>query len=173
MRLIERTDWTDPLPQGVALLSTKLLGGRLRVEVSGAEDPRVQVAVLDRFGLLGDVEVVPRRLEPRRCQGHMEREERRLQLRYDVCGDEHMDMIHVAEDERSVVVFGVMCIPLSDEAYDGHIMDSPYHVYLDQPLGERTVIDGFTGEVVPYKNVYIELQRKLGQSDERDEWVHS
>jgi hypothetical protein len=36
----------------------------------------------------------------------------------------------------------------------------PYHEYLRAPLGDRTVIDGTTGEAVPYKNIYAELERR-------------
>ena len=39
-------------------------------------------------------------------------------------------------------------------------MEIPYHVYLDAPLGDRTVIDGMTGAAVPYKNVWAEISRE-------------
>jgi hypothetical protein len=37
--------------------------------------------------------------------------------------------------------------------------EAPVHVSLDRPLGDRAVIDGVTGEAVPYKNVYAALSR--------------
>jgi hypothetical protein len=38
----------------------------------------------------------------------------------------------------------------------------PCHVYLDRPLGERTVIDGTSGREVPHKNVYAMLGQAAG-----------
>jgi hypothetical protein len=32
-----------------------------------------------------------------------------------------------------------------------------WHVYLDQPLANRAVIDGSVGRTVPYRNVYETL----------------
>ena len=37
-----------------------------------------------------------------------------------------------------------------------------FHVYLESPLGDRTVIDGVSGDAVPYKNVYAALGRGPG-----------
>ena len=37
-------------------------------------------------------------------------------------------------------------------------------VHLERPLGERTVIDGFGGEPVPFKNVYAEIEAETGAS---------
>jgi hypothetical protein len=36
-------------------------------------------------------------------------------------------------------------------------VEAPFHVYLDEPLGERRVIDALTGREVPYKDVWAEL----------------
>jgi hypothetical protein len=68
--------------------------------------------------------------------------------------------IEVTEDDRTVVVSATMCTPLQPEGRDE--MECPYHVYLDRPLGDRTVIDGFDGAPVPYKNVYDELKARYG-----------
>ena len=165
--------WVEPLPDGVALLDAKLEDGRLRLEVEGALTTRDTTAIGRRFADLGDVEIVARYRQPRRCVGHMEREARRLQLRYVTAGDEHMENVMVAEDDERVVVFGVMCVPAIQDM-DQQQCECPYHVYLKAPLGDRTVIDGFTGEVVPYRNVYTALKLRLGQPlDETDEWIHT
>lgn len=37
---------------------------------------------------------------------------------------------------------------------------NPWHVYLDNPLGDRTVIDGSSGAIVPYKDIYEEVRRE-------------
>jgi hypothetical protein len=34
-------------------------------------------------------------------------------------------------------------------------------VYLDRPLGDRKVYDGFSGEEVPYKNVWLRVQERI------------
>jgi len=119
-------------------------------------------AVVARLGPGVDVDVcgrLPRRLRPRRCVGYMEREAGRLQLRYVVVGDEHLDDIVVAEDDRTVAVFGTICQPVIQPV--GDAVECPYHVYLDRPLGDRSVIDGFGDVPVPYVNVYVELRREF------------
>jgi hypothetical protein len=80
--------------------------------VAGAGEERVELAIADELGTAVDVEIageLPRRHVPRPCVGQMEREERRLQLRFILRGDEHVDDIVVAEDDQSVVVYGIVC----------------------------------------------------------------
>jgi hypothetical protein len=89
----------------------------------------------------------------------MEREPGRLQLRFVLRGDEHVDDIVVAEDDESVVVYAIVCASVAGT--DGQAWEGPWHVYLGQPLANRVVIDGVTGSPVPYRNIYAEL---------RDEW---
>jgi hypothetical protein len=121
---------------------------------------RVREIVAQRLGsavtveLLGDL---PRRLERRQCVGYMEREPRRLQLRFAFCSDEHVDDVVVAEDERTVVVLATVSRPVCGEPRAW--CEGPVHVYLESPLGDRTVIDAVSGDAVPYKNVYTLLTR--------------
>ncbi len=89
----------------------------------------------------------------------MEREPCRLQLRYVLRGDEHVDDIVVAEDDETVAVLGTVCTSVIGDT--GETVECPTHVYLRRPLGDRRVIDGFNGEEVPYKNVFVELQRMM------------
>ena len=73
-----------------------------------------------------------RRLAPRSCVGHCEREPGRLQLRFVVDVDEHMHDIVVVEEDDTVVVSAVVCTPTTGvwrEQFEG-----PFHVYLDEPL---------------------------------------
>jgi hypothetical protein len=129
------------------------------VAVTGAGLARVHEIAERILGEGVTVEVwggTPREIRPNRCRGHMEREEGRLQVRYALRGDEHVDDIVVAEDERTVVVFGTVCTAVAGEHGEG--CEAPCHVYLNSPLGDRTVVDGTTGEVVPYKNVWAELE---------------
>jgi len=109
---------------------------------------------MDELGAAVSVDIageLPRRHVPRPCVGHMEREERRLQLRFVPRGDEHVDEIVVAEDDDCVVVYGIVCTPAAGSRR------RPVAVHLDRPLGDRVVIDGVTGSPVPYKNIYAEL----------------
>ena len=138
------------------IVEAEVKDGRLIVEVTGAPDDRVRAAVVERLGPSTRVTVVddlPRRLYARPCVGHMEREEGRLQLRYVLWPDEHFADVIVVEDDESVVVLGLVCVSATFE--EGQPCESPTHVYLDAPLGGRTVIDGFSGEEIPYKNVWI------------------
>jgi hypothetical protein len=86
----------------------------------------------------------------------MEREPGRLQLRFVLRGDEHVDDIVVAEDDETVVVYGIVCASVAGT--DGPAWEGPWHVYLGQPLAGRVVIDGVTGSPVPYRNIYAELR---------------
>jgi hypothetical protein len=87
-----------------------------------------------------------------RCLGYREREPRRLQLRVALGGSDGgvCDVI-VEEHEETVRVRLLVCydeadfIPYKDREY----MNCPVHVYLEQPLGERTVVDVETDQPVP------------------------
>jgi hypothetical protein len=147
------------LRHGIAVVAADTAQGRLRVGVTGAGSARVREVVARRLGADADVEVLgdlPRRLQPRECSGYMEREPGRLQLRFGLCGDEHVDDIVVAEDGWTVVVFATVCTSVSGEV--GAVHEGPWHVHLERPLGDRAVIDGTSGNSVPYKNVYAGLE---------------
>lgn len=146
------------LRHGIVVLETDSTASPLGVSVTGHDAARVRELVARRLG--GNVEIdvlgdLPRCLEPRPCTGYMEREPRRLQLRLVLGGDEHVDDIAVAEDDRTVVVFATVCASVSGET-DDHC-DVPCHVYLERPLAGREVIDGTRGTALPYKNVYAAL----------------
>jgi hypothetical protein len=158
--LIGAEERVELLRHGIVVVDAQAGSERPRVAVTGAGLERVQ-EVADRV-LSTNVELevlaaTPRLIQPLRCRGHMEREAGRLQVRFVLRGDEHVDDIVVAEDEQTVVVFGTVCTAAGSE--EGERCEVPYHVYLDAPLGRRTVIDGTTGEVVPYKNVWASLSR--------------
>ena len=158
---------TRLLRAGIVVLEEDLNGARPNVVVAGASEERVALAIADELGAAVGVEIageLPRRHMPRPCVGHMEREERRLQLRFVLRGDEHVDEIVVAEDDDCVVVYGIVCTSLAGTGGDTY--EGPWHIYLDRPLGDRGVIDGVTGSPVPYKNVFAEL----AQDDGEDEW---
>ena len=133
--------------------------------VTGPDKERAREAVAERFGEDVQVEVCgdePREVRPLVCDGHMEREPGRLQLRYAMQDEEHMNSIVVAETDDEVIVFGTVCRPV-DLLPPGHLMGGPYHVCLDKPLGERTVIDAVTDLQVPYFNVYDGIEERVAQ----------
>ena len=77
-------------------------------------------------------------------------------MRFVIDVDEHMHDIVVVEDDDTVVVSAVVCSPTTGvwrEQFEG-----PFHVYLDEPLGERRVIDALTGREVPYKDIWAEIE---------------
>jgi len=162
-----RASWIRPdhrarlLERGIVIVDDGGAPGRRHVRVSG-HGAGVEEAARARLGDDIDVEVVgelPRRLEARRCVGYMEREPGRLQLRYVLKGNEHMDDIVVAEADEAVVVFATVCTSAGGER--GASCEGPWHVYLERPLGNRTVVDGASGRRVPFKNVYVGLDRRL------------
>jgi hypothetical protein len=104
-----------------------------------------------------NLDPLPRYVQPRQCVGHMAREARRLQVRLELYPDEHVCDIRVEEDDTDVTVFALVCAPPSRAAVD-EVWEVPCHVYLDRPLGDRTVRDGHYGCAVPYRNVYDELK---------------
>jgi hypothetical protein len=166
-QIIDVQDRAALLRQGVALVDARLSDGRLSVEVTGVPEDRVRAVVAEQLGPSTRVLVVddlPRRLYARPCVGHMEREEKRLQLRYVLWPDEHMADVVVIEDAESVVVFGMICVAAACEP--GDACEVPTHVYLDSPLGGRKVYDGCSGEEVPYKNVWIKIQERI----DREGW---
>jgi hypothetical protein len=156
--LIAAADRVALLRHGIIALEAD--SARLRVEVTGSGEERVQEIVARQLGSAVTVDVLgdlPRTLVPRRCAGYMEREPGRLQLRFVLRGDEHVDDIVVAEDEQTVVVFATVCTSVAGEPRT--LWEGPWHVYLDRPLDDRPVIDGTNGRTVSYKNVYATLGR--------------
>ena len=162
--IISESDRAELLGQGIQVLSATSYEDQVQVYVAGGDEDRARSAVIAQVGREVDVEwcgALHRRLVPQPCVGYMEREEGRLQVRYVLTvEDEHVGDIEVTEDDRTVTVSATMCTPVHLEGR--HEMECPYHVYLDRPLGDRTVIDGVSGEPVPYKNVYDELKARYG-----------
>jgi hypothetical protein len=158
---------TALLRHGVVVLDSELDGPCPRIVVTGAGAARVQTLVAQHLGVEVDVEVwsdLPRELRPLRCVGYMEREAGRLQVRFVLRGDEHVDDIVVAEDDAEVVVFATVCTAVAGDG--GNAWEGPWHVYLDRPLGDRTVVDGSSGASVPFVNVY-DLGAQRSEPDRR------
>lgn len=93
------------------------------------------------------------------CQGYMEREPGRLQLRVALRRREGVCSVLVEEDHESVAVLILVC---GDVKAPGAYTDCPVHVYLDERLADRVVLDVVQGRrPVPYVNVYEELEREF------------
>jgi hypothetical protein len=86
------------------------------------------------------------------CLGYRERDPGRLQLRVALggCDNGVCDAI-VEENEDTVRVRLLVCYDEDrfDESKDREYMNCPIHVYLNEPLAGRTVIDVETDEPVP------------------------
>jgi hypothetical protein len=161
--LVGAGDRVALLRNGIVVVGAEVAAGRLQLAVTGADLARVHDIIDRELGAEVAVEVLgetPRQIEPRQLRGYMEREAGRLQVRLELCGDEHVDDIVVAEDDRFVVVFATVCEAVAGE--EGDTCEIPYHLYLKAPLGDRTVIDGSTGDAVPYKNIWAEIERRRG-----------
>jgi len=90
----------------------------------------------------------------------MEREPGRLQLRVGLCTHEGVCNVLVEEGTESVAVLILVC---GDTKATGGYTDCPVHVYLDEQLADRVVLDVVQGRrPVPYVNVYEELEREFG-----------
>jgi hypothetical protein len=74
--------------------------------------------------------------------------------------DEHVDDIVVEEDEDCVIAFASVCSPTTGAHPEQ--MEGPFHVYLEQPLGERKVVDALSGRELPYRNIWDELEQEYG-----------
>lgn len=96
----------------------------------------------------------------RECTGHMEREPGRLQLRVALRQGEGVCSVLFEENAASVKVLILVCgVAGSNTEY----VDCPVHIYLDQPLADRPVLDVVRERrPVPYRNVYREIARDFG-----------
>lgn len=159
----ESTEWITNdqrvalLRDGVVVVASSVHREQRQLDIaSPLNDAHDRTAAVVGPGI--EIELIsetPRFISPIHCVGHMEREERRLQLRIVTGTEQHVDEILVAEDDDVVVVYATACYPASFEL--GERCDCPHHVYLEMPLGRRTVYDGAYGCEVPYRNVYAEM----------------
>jgi len=85
------------------------------------------------------------------CLGYREREAGRVQLRVALRGSEGVCDAIVEEDEENVVVRLLVCCDENsfEEDEDHEYVNCPIHVYLQKPLGDRSVIDVETDRPVP------------------------
>jgi hypothetical protein len=160
--IVSAEDSVALLKEGIAVLNVEDHEGRIQVGATGRDEERVRQRVIEQ---LGDVDVwvagdVSRQLRPRAASSYMEQEPGLLHLRYVIQGDQHVDEIVTAEDDETVVVLGCVCMSVVGD--DGPPIDSPAFVLLDQPVGDRTVIDGVSGAPLPFRNVYEGIGEPLG-----------
>jgi hypothetical protein len=151
------------LRQGVVIVADGIERKRRWVGATAYNEQWICEVVGRHFGPDVDPEIygdMPRQIKPLRCVGHMEREPGRLQVRFVIGMEQHVDEIVFAEDDEAVVIYGTVCTPATHEV--GERYEGPWHIYLDRPLGDRRVIDGVTGEDVPYRNVWAEIEDEYG-----------
>src|SRR5262245_3982155 len=130
---VSAQDRTALFRRGITVVSAVREDGKLRLEVTGGDDERVIGEIRGRCGEDTQVEVrdaYPRQLCVTRCSGYMEREPKRLQLRWVVWPNETIADIVVVEDDESVVVLGLKSV--SFERTEDDPYECPTHVYLDQ-----------------------------------------
>ena len=98
---------------------------------------------------------------PRRCVGHMEREPRRLQLRFVLFVGEGVCDVEIDEEDHAVTVYGFICAGEDEEPVDhSESCDCPCTcIWIDR--SETVVIDGHSGRQVPYRNVWEEIAAQL------------
>lgn len=140
------------LREGIVVVDTEVGRGRHWIGVAGAGPGRVHDVARSRFGDGADIEILgltPRWITPWPCVAHREREPGRLQLRLLLSGDDHLEELLVEEDDRAVVVYATVCTSVAGRPSEP--VDVPAHVYLRRPLDGREVIDGSTGQPVPYR----------------------
>jgi hypothetical protein len=86
----------------------------------------------------------------RTCVGYREREPGRLQLRVPLARTEGVCEVIVAEDEEKILVRVLVCYEEDeDDEPRPEYVNCPVHVYLDQPLNDRAVVDEETTEELP------------------------
>jgi hypothetical protein len=162
---VTEADRAELLREGVVVVQDDVDRKRRRVDVTAYVEEWALEAVGRRYG--PDVEIsylgqMPRVIKPLRCVAYMEREPGRLQVRFVIGMEQHVDEIVFAEDDGAVVIYGTVCTPANWDV--GERYEGPWHIYLDRPLGDREVIDGVTGKVVPYRNVWAEIEEEYGSA---------
>jgi hypothetical protein len=150
------------LKEGIAVLSVQEHEGRVQVGAAGRDEERVRRRVVEQ---LGDVDVwvvgdLSRQLRPRAAATYMELRPGVLQLRYVIQGDQHVDEIVSAEDDETVVVCGCVCMSAAGD--EGEPSDYPAYVVLEQPLGDRAVVDGVSGEPLTYRDIWEGIGEPAG-----------
>jgi hypothetical protein len=125
-----------------------------------AWDPRSMIDDECWENMAPPLDDTPRRLAPRSFTDHCEREPGRLRLRLVLARDEHVDDIVVEEEDDRIVAFAAVCSPTIGAPPEQG--EGPFHVYLEEPLGERKVIDALSGRALPYRNVLAELAEEYG-----------
>jgi hypothetical protein len=92
------------------------------------------------------------RQDSRACLGYYEREHLRLQIRMLMRDDEGICTVLVEEDGSSVTIRAIACRsddPLDRLGYPGYA-EERHHVWIETPLGDRTVLDYQTGKPMPF-----------------------
>jgi hypothetical protein len=90
-----------------------------------------------------DVEALTYHRGPKACTHYREREPGRLQLRVDLQPDE--SVCDVLLEERHDVIEVLILVCGGHRPAGAGVWNAPVHVYLDEPLRDRRVIDAVRG----------------------------
>ncbi len=99
---------------------------------------------------------------------YREREPGRLQLRAVIHSTEGVCDVIADEDKETVHVRVLLCYEL-DGHEDGEYLDCPVHVYLEEPLNGRTVIDVDRERELPLYEARWEVEHNQRLARERAE----
>jgi hypothetical protein len=138
------------LRRGVVVLDDETdRKGNRRLAVASYVEDWAHEAVAQLLGDRYEVDWIaktPRELQPARCTGYRDRGMGCLRIYIAVREDEHVDEVLLAEDANQIVVAAYACTPAYGGTVGWYTDQSNQHIEL--PLGNRPVIDRFTGEVI-------------------------
>lgn len=137
------------LRRGVAVLSDETFRGQRTVELSSYVEEWAYEAARE---LLPGVDVAwvaqtPREIKPARSVSWRDKGENHIRVWIEVGPGEHVDDVLAAEDDESVVVLAYTCTPAAGAFGMPH--HEPAGIYLERPVGDRVVVDGFSHDPIP------------------------
>ena len=137
-----RSAQAELLRRGVVILAEEEFKGRRTVTVSSFVREWAEAGVAE---LLPEVTLdwaghTPHRIVPAECQSWQRKADDAIRVWVTVREDEHLVETRLAEDEEKIVVLAFVSSP-SDGGF-GPPHGEPAMLYLDQPVGDRPVLDG-------------------------------
>lgn len=115
--------------------------------------PRYEHAQAVVAAVLGDewevhwVGPTPREIVPRELVDWSDRGMGGMKLGIVLYAEEHIDEVLLAEDDHKVVVRAFVCSPA--QPADGQVRAEVAKVYASREIGDRLVLDGLTGVILP------------------------
>jgi hypothetical protein len=137
-----RSAQAELLRRGVAILAEEEVNGRRVVTVSSYVREWGESAVADLLPALSAewVGQTPHRIVPAQCESWQRKADDAIRVWVAVREHEHLVETRVAEDDEKIVVLAFVSTPSGCEPGQPHA--EPATLYLDQPVGDRQVLDG-------------------------------